>query len=91
MNSLSCTSSFGELTLVNGQTERHPENFKTVMRSNWAGTSSAGGERMHSTQNEGEKSALNTLQGSRGQDSKGEIVYCEEVVRGHSDRVRDHL
>ena len=37
-------------------------------------------------QNKGDRSLLNTLQGSSGQDSKGETVCHEAVVRDYSYR-----
>ena len=40
-----------------------------------------GGERIHLKQNKGDRSLLNTSQGSSGQDSRGEAV-CHEVVGG---------
>ena len=40
-----------------------------------------GGERIHLRQNKGDRSVLNTSQGSSGQDSKGETV-CKETVCG---------
>ena len=53
----------------------------------WVGASDSGGERIHSRQNKGDRSLLNTLQGSSGQDSRGETRCHVAVVSGHSSRV----
>lgn len=46
-------------------------------------TGGAGGDRIHLRQSKGVRSLLNTLQGSYGQDNKGETV-CQKAVMGGS-------
>ena len=50
----------------------------TVARPDRVGAGGAGGERIHPRQKKRDRSVLNTLQGTSGQDSKGETV-CHEA------------
>lgn len=47
-------------------------------------TGGAGGDRIHLRQSKGVRSLLNTLQGSYGQDNKGETVCQKAVMEGSS-------
>lgn len=44
------------------------------------------GERIHTRENKGDRGLLNIPEGGGGQDSTGETVMCQVVVRGHSYR-----
>ena len=57
-----------------------------VAWSDWIGGQGMGGERIHPRQNKRNKSLLNTLQKSSRQDSKGETVWQEVVVKGYRYR-----
>lgn len=46
-----------------------------------------GGERLHPSQNKGDKSLLNTQKGTSGQDSERETICHEVVARGYRYRV----
>ena len=54
-------------------------------RPDRVGAGGLGSKRIHARQKR-DKSISNTLQGGGGQDSKGETVCFEAVVRGHSYR-----
>lgn len=51
------------------------------------GASGSASERIQQRQDKGDRSLLNTLHGSRGQDGRGETVGHEAMARGHSYRV----
>ena len=50
------------------------------------GAGDVGAERIHPRQSKRDRSFLNTLQGNSRQDSKGETVCQEAVLRGHGNR-----
>ena len=47
----------------------------------WVEAGGTGGERIHPRQNRGDRSFVNTLQGSSGQDRRGEAV-CKDAAGG---------
>lgn len=52
------------------------------------------GKRIHPRKNKGDRSLLNTLQGSSGQDSKGETVgrqRWEAIVKGEDEEIWEHM